>query len=198
VVLTATASPGYVFVGWSGDAGGTVPSASVVMNNHRSVVATFLRFDMSGLTNIRLAYASPDLTGLTVMPYPVESIPSNPPGFHIVSAYVVQPEGSGTFALELSELPTADVAALFQVVSGSWAQIPRTVMSDSMLQVTLPVADTVVAVAYPGSSSSGILKTVTDFFGDMDSTAITIVAIIGVLVLGIVAIILYAVRRESY
>jgi len=198
VVLTATASPGYAFVGWSGDAGGTVPTASVVMNNHRSVVATFLRFDMSGLTNIRLAYASPDLTGLTVMPYPVESIPSNPPGFHIVSAYVVQPEGSGTFALELSELPTADVAALFQVVNGSWEQIPRTVMSDSMLQVTLPVADTVVAVAYPGSSASGILKTVTDFFGDMDSTAITIVVAIGVLVLGIVAVIVYAVRRDSY
>jgi len=196
VVLTANPSPGYAFVGWSGDAGGAVPTATLVMNNHRSVLATFLRFDTTGLTNIKLSYASPDLTALTVIPYPTDSIPSNPPGFHIVSAYMVQPEGSGTFALELSGLATADSAALFQVANGNWTQVPRTVLSDSTVQVALPVADTVLIVAYPGSSSTGIVKTVTDFFGAMDSTAITIVAIVGVLVLGIIGVVLYAMRRE--
>ncbi len=200
VVLTAIPSPGYAFVGWSGEAGGSAPTATIVMSNNRSVVATFLRFDTSGLTNVRLAYASPDLAELTVMPYPVSSIPSDPPGFHIVSAYVVQPQGSGTFALEFDQLTDAENAALFQVVNGEWTQIPRTVMDDSTLQVTLPVAETVVTLAYPGSASSGIMKSVTDFFGSisMDSTTLLIVAIIGALVLAIVLVLVFLGRRSSY
>ncbi len=41
VALTATANAGSVFVGWSGDASGTNPTISVVMNGHKSVTAVF-------------------------------------------------------------------------------------------------------------------------------------------------------------
>jgi hypothetical protein len=198
ITLTATPSPGYAFVGWAGEAGGSAPTTTVVMSNHRSVVARFLRFDASGLTNVKLAYIPPDLTALTVMPYPVESIPSNPPGFRIDSAYVIQPEGSGTFALEFSELTNADSVALFQVVNGTWTQVPRTVMSDTSLQVTLPVADTVLTLASPGSSSSDLWRKVTGFFGSMDSTTIIIMAVIAALALVVIAIIALLLRRDSY
>jgi hypothetical protein len=198
ITLTATPSPGYAFVGWAGEAGGSAPTTTVVMSNHRSVVARFLRFDASGLTNVKLAYVPPDLSALTVMPYPVESIPSNPPGFRIDSAYVIQPEGSGTFALEFSELTNADSVALFQVVNGNWTQVPRTVMSDTSLQVTLPVADTVLTLASPGSSSSDLWQKVTGFFGSMDSTTIIIMAVIAALALVVIAIIALLLRRDSY
>jgi len=198
ITLTATPSPGYAFVGWAGEVAGSAPTTTVVMSNHRSVVARFLRFDASGLTNVRLAYIPPDLTALTVMPYPVESIPSNPPGFRIDSAYVVQPEGSGTFALEFNELTNADSVALFQVVNGSWTQVPRTVMSDTSLQVTLPVSDTVLTLASPGSSSSDLWQKVTGFFGSMDSTTIIIVAGLAALALVVIAIIALLLRRDSY
>ena len=198
ITLTAVPSPGYAFVGWAGEIAGSAPTTTVVMSNHRSVVARFLRFDASGLTNVKLAYIPPDMTALMVMPYPVESIPSDPPGFRINSAYVVQPEGSGTFALEFSELVNADSVALFQVVNGSWAQVPRTVMSDTSLQVTLPVSDTVLTLASPGSSSSDLWKKATGFFGSMDSTTIIIVAGLAALALVVIAIIALLLRRDSY
>ncbi len=122
ITLTATPAEGYAFVGWTGDAGGNAPTATVVLSNHRSVVATFLRFDASGLTNVKLSYAPPEMTGLTIIPYPVESIPTSPDGFRLLSAYVVQPEGSGTFALEFTGVADADNVAVFQVVNGQWAR----------------------------------------------------------------------------
>ena len=198
VVLTATPSPGYAFVGWSGAAGGSSSNVTVVVNNTLSVTATFLKFDASGLTNVSLAYAPPDLTEIAVIPYPVESIPSSPPGFRLLSAYVVRPAGVSSFALQFDDLVDAENVAVFQVVNAAWAQIPRTVMSDSSLQVTLPASEAVLALAYPGSSTSGILKSVTDFFSSMDSTSILIVAIIGGLVLAIVLVFLLVGRRESY
>src|SRR5438045_7645375 len=41
VTLTAHASPGSTFVGWSGDASGSNPSTTVTMNSNKSVTATF-------------------------------------------------------------------------------------------------------------------------------------------------------------
>ncbi len=41
VVLTATANAGSVFAGWSGDASGTNPTTTVVMNAHKTVTAVF-------------------------------------------------------------------------------------------------------------------------------------------------------------
>ncbi|HOU14003.1 MAG TPA: PKD domain-containing protein [Anaerolineae bacterium] len=41
VVLTATANAGSVFAGWSGDASGTNPTTTVVMDAHKSITAVF-------------------------------------------------------------------------------------------------------------------------------------------------------------
>lgn len=198
VTLTATANEGYSFVGWSGDAAGSSPSTTIVVDNHRSVVAKFLRFTTGGLTNVKLAYVPPDLTELAVLPYPVESIPSDPPGFVITDAVVVQPKGGGTFALEFNSLANADYVALFQVVNGAWTQVPRTVLSPTSLQVSLPVADTVLVFATPGSSSGELWKKVTGFFESMDTTMMIVIGVAGVLAIVVVALIVVLLRRDSY
>lgn len=198
VTLSAAANEGYAFIGWSGDAGGSSPSTTIVMNNHRSVVARFLRFDASGLTNVKLAYIPPELTALTVMPYPVDSIPSNPPGFIINWALLVRPQGGGTFALEFSDLPNADYVGIFQVVNGTWTQVPRTVMDQATLQVSLPVTETVLAFATPGTASGQFWKKVTGFFGSIDSTTMTVIAVAAVLVVVVIVLIVFVVRRDSY
>jgi uncharacterized repeat protein (TIGR02543 family) len=41
VTLTANPAVGYVFTGWSGDAGGTEPSVAVTMNSNKTVTANF-------------------------------------------------------------------------------------------------------------------------------------------------------------
>ena len=46
VQLTATADPGYSFIGWSGDASGTANPYNLVMNGHKTVNAVF------GITNL--------------------------------------------------------------------------------------------------------------------------------------------------
>ena len=201
ITLTATPTEGYAFVGWTGDAGGSVPTATVVMSNHRSVVATFLRFDASGLTNVKLSYAPPEMTGLTVIPYPVESIPTSPDGFRLLSAYVVQPEGSGTFALEFTGVTDADNVAVFQVVNGQWAQVPRTVLGGTTLQFSLPVTDAVLALASPGSSSSvsALWDKFKGAFSTIDDTTLIIVGVVGAVLVGAVVVLLLVRRqRQSY
>jgi len=201
VTLTATPAEGYAFVGWTGDAGGNAPTATVVLSNHRSVVATFLRFDASGLTNVKLSYAPPEMTGLTIIPYPVESIPTSPDGFRLLSAYVVQPEGSGTFTLEFTGVTDADNVAVFQVVNGQWAQVPRTVLGGTTLQFSLPVADAVLALAYPGSSSSvsALWDKFKGAFSTIDDTTLIIVGVVGAVLVGVVVVLLLVWRqRQSY
>ena len=198
VVLTANPAPGYTFMGWSGDAGGSNTSITVTMTNHRSITARFFKFDTSALDGVSLAMVPPDLVELAVIPYPVESIPSDPPGFTILKAYVIQPVGSGTFTLQFDGLNDADNVALFQVVNGQWTQVPRSVLSPTSIQVSLPVAETVLTLAYPGSSGSNIMATLSEFFGGMDSGTILALAIAAVLVILIVVVIAVLGRRGTY
>jgi uncharacterized repeat protein (TIGR02543 family) len=198
VVLTANPAPGYTFVGWAGEAGGSNPSITVTMTNHRSITARFFKFDTSALDGVSLAMVPPDLVELAVIPYPIESIPSDPPGFTILKAYVIQPVGSGTFTLQFDGLNDADNVALYQVVNGQWTQVPRSVLSPTTMQVTLPVAETVLTLAYPGSSGSNLLGGVGDFFNDLDGGTILALAIAAVLVILIVVVIVVLGRRGQY
>ncbi len=43
VVLTATPLPGYIFDHWAGDASGTSPVLTVIMDRPKNVVAVFRR-----------------------------------------------------------------------------------------------------------------------------------------------------------
>ncbi len=198
VMLTATASPGYAFARWSGDAEGSEPSASVVMSGHRNVIAEFLRFDASGLGNVSLAYACPGMTSVNVIPYPVENALSNPPGFLFVSAYIVQPEGSGSFSLRFDDLGDTAYMAVFQVVGDAWVQVPCMALSNTALQVAMSAHGGTLALAYPGSSSANPRQRSGGFFGSADSSTIISVLIIALLVAAILVIVLVYVRRDSY
>jgi len=198
VTLTAAANEGYAFIGWAGDAGGSQPSTTVVMNNHRSVVARFLPFEASGLTDVTLAYVPPEITSLTVMPYPVDSIPSNPPGFIIDSAVLVRPEGAGTFTLEFGGIVNPDYVGIFQVENGAWAQVPRSVAGDNALQVSLPMAETVLAFASPGTSTGQLWKRATGFCDCLGSTALILIAVACVVAVIVILLLVSFLRRESY
>ncbi len=198
VMLTATPSPGYAFARWSGDADGSEPAASVVMSGHRSVTADFLRFDASGLGNVSLTYAGPGMMSVTVIPYPVGSIPSSPPGFLFQSAYIVQPEGSGSFSLRFDGLGDTANMAVFQVVGDAWVQVPWMVLSNTALQVAMSAHGGTLALAYPEGSSTNPLQRSGGAFGSADSTTIIVVIIIAVLAAAILAVVLVFVRRDLY
>ncbi len=198
VVLTVTANPGYSFVGWSGDAVGTQNPLTVLMIDDRTLTASFMQFDASGVSNVSLSYVSPDITAVSVLPYPISSIPTDPPGFTLVSAYVVQPQGSGSISLQFDALPNAASVAVFTVVGGAWAQLPRTPVGDSSIQITLSGGESLLALGYPGGSSSGILGKVKDLFSGGDTTTYIIVGAAAVLVGVIVTALLLFVRRDGY
>lgn len=198
VTLTAQPIPGFAFIGWSGHAEGPEPTATVTMDGNRSVTAEFIRFDASGLGNVGIAQAAPDMEAVVVVPYPVEGIPAAPSGFRMLSAYVVQPEGVGQFALTFEGLSNADNVAIFRVVDGMWAQIPRIVTSDSSLEVTLESQDTVIVLAYPGDSSPGLWERMTGGIGSPDATTIIVIVIAVVLVALTLVLIFVIGRRYRY
>ncbi len=198
VTLTAQPIPGFAFIGWSGHAEGTELSATVTMDDNRSVTAEFIRFDASGLGNVGIAHADDEMEAVIVVPYPVEGIPAGPSGFRMLSAYIVQPEGSGQFALTFEGLGDADNVAIFRVADGEWAQVPRIVTSDSSLQVTLDSQETVLVLAHPGGSSPGLWERMSGSIGSPDTTTIIVIAIAVVLVALTLVLIFVIGRRYRY
>jgi len=198
VTLTATANPGYAFVGWSGDAMGTQNPTTLVMTQNRAVSASFMQFDAAGMTNVSLSYVSPGIGAVSVIPYPVSSIPSDPPGFRLLSAYVVEPQGSGSFSLQFDGLPNTASVAVFTVIAGQWGQMPRSQVGDSSIQVTLSESDSLIALAYPGDSGSGIMNKIKGLFDGGDTTTYIIVGSAAILVIGIVIALFMFVRRDEY
>ncbi len=196
VSLTATPAQGYTFTGWGGDAAGSDNPVTVVMKADRNVTANFLRFDAAGLTNISIPYASPGMASVSVIQYPSGSIPSSPKGFRILTAYVVDPQGSGTFTLRFDGLADVNNVGVFKVVGDTWQQIPRAVVGAGALQVTLDATDPILALAYPGSA--GILDSIKGLFGGASTTTIVVVAVGIVCVVLIVVLLLVLGRRETY
>ena len=161
-------------------------------------MANFLRFDNAGLPDVGLTFASPGIYSVSVVPYPTASIPSSPEGFRLLSAYIVEPQGSGSFSLQFSGLPNADYVAIFKVQDGAWFQLPRSVLDNTTIQVTMGAEDPVIVLATPGSSGGGILSSVKGLFSGADSTTLLVVGIaVLVVVIVIVVLVLFA-RRESY
>jgi uncharacterized repeat protein (TIGR02543 family) len=196
VSLTATPAQGYTFTGWSGNVTGADNPVTVVMTGDRNVTANFLRFDAAGLTNISVPYASPEMASVSVIQYPSGSIPSSPSGFRILSAYVVDPQGSGTFTLRFDGLADVNNVGVFKVVNNTWQQLPRAVVSATALQVTLDATDPILALASPGSA--GIMASIKGLFGGASTTTIVVVAVGAVCILLIVVLLLVLGRRESY
>ncbi len=196
VSLTVAPAQGYTFIGWSGDATGSDNPVTVVMKGNRNVTANFLRFDAAGLTNVSIPYASPGMASVSVIQYPSGSIPSSPKGFRILTAYVVDPQGSGTFTLRFDGLADVNNVGVFKVVGNTWQQLPRAVVGAGALQVTLDATDPILALAYPGSA--GILDSIKSLFGGASTTTIVVVAVGIVCIVLVVVLLLVLGRRESY
>jgi uncharacterized repeat protein (TIGR02543 family) len=198
VDLTAVPSPGYAFTGWSGDAAGTENPVSVTMSSDRSVSAYFVRFDAAGLPGISLTYASPEMAVVSIIPYPVQSIPSSPSGFKLLQAYVVDPQGAGSFTLRFDGLTDAETIGVFKVVNGAWSQLPRAVLANgTAVEVTLPAQDPVLALARTSSGLGGIVKTLQDFAGGMDVLTLAIIGSAAFLLLVVVVALIVARRRRG-
>ena len=198
LALTAVPFPGHVFTGWTGDAAGPQNPINVVMSGDRTVMANFLRFDNSGLPNVDITFASPGIYSVAVVPYPTASIPSSPEGFRLLSAYIVEPQGSGSFSLQFSGLPNAAAVAIFKVQDGLWVQLPRSVVNDTAIQVTMGAEDPVIALVTPGSSGGGIVSSVQGLFSGADSTTLLVVGIAVLVVVLVIVVLVLFVRRESY
>ncbi|MBN1856314.1 MAG: terpene cyclase/mutase family protein [Dehalococcoidia bacterium] len=200
ITLTAVPAMGYAFTGWSGDAAGATNPITLGMTAIRNVTASFLRFDAAGASNIALTYASPGMASVTIIPYPISSIPSSPSGFRLMSAYVVQPQGTGSFSLTFDGLADAANVGVFKVVEGMWAQVPRTVMSDTSLQITLPADDPILALAYPGSTGNDIAEKIKGLFEGTDPTVMIVVGVAVVVVILVVVLLFFFAggRRDGY
>ncbi|MCK9357961.1 MAG: hypothetical protein M0R22_12595 [Dehalococcoidia bacterium] len=196
VTLTATAVQGYTFIGWSGNATGSDNPVNVKMTGDLNVTANFLLFDAPGLTNLSIPYASPGMASVSVIQYPTGSVPGSPSGFRVLTAYVVEPLGTGSFTLRFDGLVDANNVGVFKVVGNTWEQIPRAVVGTSAVQVTLDAADPIIALAYPGSA--GILQSIKGLFGGASTTTIVVVAVGIVCILLIVVLLLALGRRETY
>ncbi|MCK5213616.1 MAG: hypothetical protein KAQ74_06770, partial [Dehalococcoidia bacterium] len=179
-------------------AGATNP-ITLGMTANRNVIASFLRFDTAGANNISLTYASPGMSSVTIIPYPISSIPSSPSGFRLMSAYVVEPQGTGSFSLTFDGVVDAANVGVFKVVDGMWAQVPRTVISPTSLQITLPADDPVLALAYPGSAGNDIAETIKGWFGGTDSTVLIVVGVAVVVVVLVILLVFFFGRgRDEY
>ncbi len=198
LALTAVPFTGYVFTGWTGDAAGPQNPINVVMSGNRTVMANFLRFDNAGLPDVGLTFASPGIYSVAVVPYPTASIPSSPEGFRLLSAYIVEPQGSGSFTLQFSGLPNAAAVAIFKVQDGAWVQLPRSVVNDTAIEVTMGAEDPVIALVTPGSSGGGIVSSVQGLFSGADSTTLLVVGIAVLLAVIVIVVLVLYVRRESY
>ena len=161
-------------------------------------MANFLRFDNAGLPNVEITFASPGIYSVSVVPYPTASIPSSPEGFRLLSAYIVEPQGSGSFSLQFSGLPNAATVAIFKVQDGLWVQLPRSVVNDTAIQVTMGAEDPVIALVTPGSSSGGIVSSVQGLFSGADSTTLLVVGIAVLVVVLVIVVLVLHMRRESY
>lgn len=155
VDLFADASPGYIFVGWSGDASGSNPNVTVVMDADKSVTALFAKPDVSHPIVISQIYGgggnsgadyrndfvelynrgpeTVDVTGWTMQYAAADGsswtsttlVGSIPPGYH----YLVQEaQGLGGSL----DLPTPDAIGTVEIhaVSGKVALVEGIVLLD--------------------------------------------------------------------
>jgi len=195
VELTAVPAQGYAFTGWAGDVSGTDNPLSVTVNSDLNITAYFVRFNAVAVPEVSLTYASPQIAVVTVIPYPVQSIPSSPRGFSLVKAYVVDPQGTGSFTLRFDGLTDAQNVGVFKVVSGAWMQVPRAVIGTTALEVTLPAQDPVIALARAGSGFN-IMGQLQGLFGEIDILTLAIIGAAAFVVIMII-IALVVVRRRG-
>ncbi|MFW6056334.1 MAG: InlB B-repeat-containing protein [Chloroflexota bacterium] len=195
VQLTAVPSKGYAFTGWAGDASGTENPVTVTMSSDLNVTAYFVRFDAEGVSNVSLTYASPEMALVSVVPYPVQSIPSNPKGFKLTSAYLVEPQGTGSFTLRFDGLTDAENVGVFKVVNGAWTQLPRAVVAPTAIEVTLPDEDPVLALARAGGGLN-VIGRLQALFGSVDPVILAVIIAV-VVVAAFVLVALLTVRGRG-
>ncbi len=204
VQLTATPSPGYVFSSWSGGVLGSDNPATVTMSFNMSVTANFVPFNIGALTNVELVSLSPQVSSVSVGTYPVQELGHTAKGFTVEGAYVVTPQGSGSFTLRFTGVSAPHNVKAYKVGDTFWTLLPTTVAGDSAIDVTMNAVDPVIVLASapsPGSQSltgriSALIGKISGSAGDLDTPVIVAILIIAALVAGVVFVFVLLARQR--
>jgi len=196
VQLTATPSPGYVFGSWSGGVLGSDNPVTVTMSFNLNVVANFALFNIGGLPNVELVRLSPQVASVSVGSYPVQGLGEMASGFTVERAYVVTPQGSGSFTLRFTGISDPANVKVYKVGDAFWTLLPTTVAGDSAIEVTMNVVDPIIVLASAqpsgGQSFTGRISAffgkISGSAGDLDTPVIVAIVIIGALVAGVVLV----------
>ena len=204
VQLTAIASPGYAFSSWSGGLAGRDNPAIVIMSSPKSVIANFVLFNIGALTNVELVDVSPQVVSISVGTYPAQGLGGMAKGFAIEGAYVVTPQGSGSFTLRFTGISDPANVKVYKVGDAFWTLLPTTVAGNNAIDVTMNVVDPIIVLASSQpSGSQSLMGRISAFFGkisgsagDLDTPVIVAIVIVGVLVAGAVFVFVLLAKRR--
>jgi hypothetical protein len=204
VQLTAIPSPGYVFSSWSGGVLGSDNPATFTMSFNMNVVANFVLFNIGALTNVELVSLSPQVVSISVGTYPVQGLGAMASGFTVERAYVVTPQGSGSFTLRFTGISAPHNVMAYKVGDTHWTLLPTTVAGDSAIDVTMNVVDPIIVLASAEPSGgpsitgriSALIGKISGHDGDVDTPVIVAIVIVGALVAGIVFVFVLLARQR--
>jgi len=203
VQLTAIPSPGYAFVNWSGALAGSDNPATVIMSSPKSVIANFVLFHIGALTNVELVSVSPQVISISVGTYPAQGLGGMASGFTVERAYVVTPQGSGTFTLRFTGISAPHNVMAYKVGDAFWTLLPTTVAGTDAIDVTMEVADPIIVLASAEPSGVPITDRISAFIeqlsgsaGDMDTAVIVAMVIVAALLIGAVVVFVLLAKRH--
>ena len=145
---------------------------------------------------MELVSLSPQVASISVTTYPVQGLGEMASGFTVERAYVVTPQGSGSFTLRFTGISDPANVKVYKVGDAFWTLLPTTVAGDNAIDVTMNVVDPIIVLASAQSSGSQSLASrISAFFGkisgsagDLDTPVIVAIVIIGALVAGMVVV----------
>ncbi len=204
VQLTATASPGYAFSSWTGSLAGSGNPATVIMSAPKTIIANFVLFNTGSLTNVELVSVSPQVMSVSVGTYSAQALGGMAKGFTIEGAYVVTPQGSGTFTLRFTGISDPANVKAYKVGEAFWTLLPTMAAGASAVDVTMQVADPIIVLA---SSKPSVTQSLTgrikDFVGklsgsagELDTAVIVAMFIVGALLVGVVIVFVLLAKRR--
>ncbi len=204
VQLTAIPSPGYVFSSWSGGVLGSDNPATVTMSFNMNIIANFVLFNIGALTNVELVSLSPQVVSISVGTYPVQGLGAMASGFTVERAYVVTPQGSGSFTLRFTGISAPHNVKAYKVGDAFWTLLPTTVAGDSAIDVTMDVVDPIIVLAStpsPGSQSligriSALVGKISGYGGEVDTPVVVAIVIVAALIIGAVVVFVLLARQR--
>jgi len=174
------------------------------MSFNLNVVANFVLFNIGGLPNVELVSLSPQVVSVSIATYPVQGLGEMASGFTVERAYVVTPQGSGSFTLRFTGIPDPANVKVYKVGDAFWTLLPTTVAGDNAIDVTMEVVDPIIVLASAQpSGSQSLTGRISAFFGkisgsagDLDTPVIVAILIVAALIAGAVFVFVLLAKRR--